>query len=101
MAHPPLTFDQTRLLRALAASARVAGRGEVTWRSEWSGYLPYGVVQWVECAGGDISRDFPPDWCEADLHALEAAGLLHKVAEHRNPDDEFDRSTTYRLAPPP
>ena len=100
MAAPPLTFVQARLLARLEAAARLAGGGELTWRSGWSGYLPYGVVQWVECAGGDISRDFPPDWSASDLHALEAAGHLRQVGEHRNPDDEFERSTTYRLASP-
>ena len=70
---------------------------EIEYKSEWLGFLPFGVYHWVECLGYDFSNEFPSEWTAADLHALEKSGFLEKVFEHVSPTDEFDVCRKYRV----
>lgn len=87
-----------RLLRdRIVAAAESAGVREVTYRTEWLGYLPFGAYQWIECADSDLRDGLPSGWSFDDLVALENAGVLERTSEWQNPDDEHERSVVYRL----
>lgn len=92
----PLTHRQAEIARVLADAWRAAGEGaRIVWQTEWLGYLPYGQYQWVdlERADGkdDVSRRFPDSWDREDVLALEAAGLLRRLSETREPADDMHR----------
>lgn len=70
---------------------------EIIYKSEWLGYLPFGVYHWIEHLGRDLSSDLPDDWTLEDLLALEQAGFLHRLDAFQNPEDEFDRQIRYRV----
>ncbi|RBH55837.1 MULTISPECIES: hypothetical protein [Pseudomonas] len=71
--------------------------GEITYKSEWLGYLPFGVYHWVEHQGKDVSSDFPAGWILEDLDRLEQTGFLEKLEAYENPEDEFERHIMYRV----
>lgn len=78
-------------MTVLAPGVRIA------WRTEWLGYLPCARYHWVEVERAEgwetISRDFPGGWAMEDLLALEAAGLLRRTGESREPADAVHRIT--------
>src|SRR5262245_56485719 len=96
-----LTTLQADLLGRLRSAVEGKQSRRVVYCTEWLGYLPFGLYQWIECDGQDISREFPPewrlDWSRTDLDALEEIGLLRKVDEWRNPDDDCDMKITYEV----
>lgn len=80
-------------------SAMVTGSDshEITYQSEWLGYLPFPVYHWVEHQGETFSSDFPADWTLEDLTSLEQSGFLEKLEAYENPEDSFDRHIRYRV----
>jgi hypothetical protein len=80
----------------ILAAVALGGHREITYCSDWLGYLPFGVYQWVECGGVEV-REVPSGWSGEDLAALEAAGVLEKTGEWRNPADEYESKVTYRV----
>lgn len=70
---------------------------EIVFCSEWLGYLPFGVYQWIECDQQDISRDFPPGWEGEDLAVLENCGFLEKIGDWQDPQDDFNRKITFKV----
>jgi hypothetical protein len=78
-----------------------AGANQAVYTSEWLGYLPFGLYHWVECNHATVSDQFPADWTQADLVALERCGFLARVSEWQDPDDEFHSRITYRVGPEP
>lgn len=96
-----LTALQSELLGRLRSAVEGRPSRRVVYCTEWLGYLPFGQYQWVECDGHDISPTFPAewrlDWSRTDLDALAEVGLLRKVDEWRNPDDECDMKVTYEI----
>ena len=70
---------------------------EITYRSEWLGYLPFPVSHWIEHQGESFSSDFPFDWTLEDLVSLERAGFLEILEAYENPEDPFDRDIRYRV----
>lgn len=93
-----LTELQTELLKLLQAAVEAKQNSHVVYCTEWLGELPFGVYQWVEVDGKDISRSFPSGWSRADLDVLQNAGLVEKVDEWQNPDDEFETKITYEVS---
>lgn len=87
---------QQAVKEKIETAVKAAGCTEVVYRSEWLGYLPFGMYHWIECGGSDI-QDLPFEFGRDDLTALEQSGFLEKTKEHTNPKDEFDRSTWYRV----
>ncbi len=79
--------------------ARVIGSDsdEITYQSEWIGYLPFPVDHWVEHLGKDFSSEFPSEWTLEDLASLEQSGFLEKLEAYENPEDSFDRHIRYRV----
>jgi hypothetical protein len=69
------------------------------YRSEWLGYLPFGLYHWVTVGGEDVSARWPWGWGRADLEALERAGVLTKVSERGNPQDSSEVEVGYGVAP--
>jgi hypothetical protein len=70
---------------------------EITYQSEWLGYMPFPVDHWVEHQGKTFSSDFPFDWTLEDLASLERTGFLEKLEAYENPEDRFDRCIRYRV----
>jgi hypothetical protein len=96
-----LTATQTALLECLRAAVRTAPSRQVVYCAEWLGYLPFGAYYWVEVEGKDIpTRSLPADWRFADLDALAVAGLLTRVSEWRNPEDECEKRITFEVNRP-
>lgn len=94
-----LSSIQLELWTQIQAAPKALESNQVVYVSEYLGYLPFGVYHWVECAGENISNDFPIDWQQADLVALEDAGLLVRLETWQNPDDQFDTKITYKVCP--
>ncbi|HEV3440227.1 MAG TPA: hypothetical protein VG122_22930 [Gemmata sp.] len=95
-----LTAIQADLLRHLRSAVEAKPNRRVVYCSECLGWLPYVFYHWVEVDGQDISKTFPLDWHRADLEALERVGLLAKIDEWQNPQDEYDTKITYEVPPP-
>jgi hypothetical protein len=70
---------------------------EITYQSEWLGYLPFPVDHWVEHQGKTFSGDFPFDWTLEDLASLERIGFLEQLEAYENPEDRFDRCIRFRV----
>lgn len=70
---------------------------EITYQSEWLGYMPFPVDHWVEHQGKTSSGDFPSDWTLEDLAILERTGFLETIEAYENPEDRFDRHIRYRV----
>jgi hypothetical protein len=70
---------------------------EITYQSEWLGYMPFPVDHWVEHQGKTFSGDFPSDWTLEDLAILERTGFLETIEAYENPEDRFDRHIRYRV----
>lgn len=92
-----MTKTQALIRQKIEAAVNSAQCHVIEYQSEWLGYLPFGVYHWVECAGKEISHNFPSGWTELDLLALEATGFLEKMEECENPADEFERLRRYRV----
>src|SRR5688572_8920821 len=92
-----LTALQTELLRCLRSAVGGKPNRRIVYRSEWLGYLPFGLYHWVDTEDQDLSLTFPWDWCRSDLEALERAGVLAKVEEWANPNDECETKVTYEV----
>jgi hypothetical protein len=88
---------QATLKNMIRAKVTSSESDEITYRSEWLGYLPFPVFHWVEYQGESFSSDFPFDWTLEDLLILEQAGFLEKLEAYENPEDHFDRDIKYRV----
>jgi hypothetical protein len=93
----PLTASQTELLMRLRSEVEASPSRRVIYRSEWLGYLPYGLYHWIEVDRRDISLALPSGWCLADLMALAEVGVMVKVDEWQDPMDELDRKVTFEV----
>jgi hypothetical protein len=95
-----LTALQTELLIRLRSAVAADPSRRVVYRSEWLGYLPFGCYHWVTANGQDISLSLPDEWDRSDFEALASAGLLAKIDEWTNPNDEFERKIVYEVSSP-
>jgi hypothetical protein len=93
-----LSNPQLVLLEALQRTTESRSTRTVRYVSEWLGYLPFGVYHWLERGGEDISASLPSGWSLEDLQALAGAGKLELLEDWRDPEDEFGRKVTYRVA---
>lgn len=90
--------ERLKLLRnRISAAVAASGSDEITYKSEWLGYLPFGVYHWLEYLGQDLSGDMPAGWTLEDLDTLEQTGFLQRLDIYENPEDEFDRHIRYRV----
>ncbi|MGN6152906.1 MAG: hypothetical protein ACTHOH_13000 [Lysobacteraceae bacterium] len=86
-----LQADEAHILQKIRAALAPCPDAEIVYRSEWLGYLPFGVYHWVEAPRGtDISRDFPTGWTLGHIESLESAGHLRRVSFRQDPEDEHD-----------
>jgi len=92
-----ITESQMEIAKQIISSVSCFKEREIVYRSEWLGYLPFGVYHWIECKDQDISKNFPSNWQSTDILALEKQGYLTKVSEYHNPDDEFDTKIIYEV----
>lgn len=88
---------QEAIKHKIRAAVATSDSDEITYRSEWLGYMPFPVFRWVEHQGKDFSGDFPADWTLEDLASLERAGFLEMLETYENPEDTFDRAVRYRV----
>ncbi|WP_017902115.1 hypothetical protein [Pseudomonas asplenii] len=90
--------DRQQIIRGrIEALLAASGADDITYKSEWQGYLPFGVSHWIEHQGKDVSSDFPAGWTLEDLAGLERSGFLTVLETQENPDDEFERQIRYRV----
>lgn len=86
-----LQADEAHILQKIRAALAPCPDAEIVYRSEWLGYLPFGVYHWLEAPRGtDISRDFPTGWTLGHIESLESAGHLRRVFFRQDPEDEHD-----------
>ena len=79
------------MLQQIRRALTACPGAEIVYRSEWLGYLPFGLYHWVEVPRGtDISRDFPEGWTLAHLEKLESAGHLRRLSFRQDPEDADD-----------
>jgi hypothetical protein len=90
---------QLELWTQILEASKTLQSDQIVCVSEYLGFLPFGVYHWLECAGENISDNFPTDWQKADLAALEGLGCLVVLETWQNPDDQFDTRTTYKVCP--
>jgi len=76
---------------------RLAATTDVTYVSEWLGYLPYGVYRWLEVDGRDVTDGMPDGWRLEDLARLEREGFLERTGEERDPKDEHSLRIRFRV----
>ena len=91
-----LTEIQNKIYRQILLNIKATKSSQIVYVSEWLGWFPYGAYHWInDCDGKDITRDFPSGWERLDIDALERKGLLKKISEWQNPNDNFDIKITY------
>lgn len=88
---------QLELWTQIQAASKALESDQILYISEYLGYLPFGIYHCLECAGENISNNFPTYWQKTDLVALEDAGLLLRLEAWQNPEDEFHSKTTFRV----
>lgn len=88
---------QRAIQNKIHAMVTTSESDEITYQSEWLGYLPFPVDHWVEHQGKDFSSDFPAEWTLEDLSSLEQTGFLEKLEAYENPEDTFDQYIRYRV----
>ena len=95
-----LTCVQAELLACLRSAVAGKQNRRVIYCTEYLGYLPFGLYHWFTVDQKDIDRSaLPPAFSRADIIALEGAGLLCRVEQLINPDDELEGKTTYEVQP--
>jgi hypothetical protein len=97
LAFVQLSPIQSALWSRILDSTLALQSDQVVLVTEYLGYLPFGLYHWLECAGQDISRDWPSVWQDSDIVALEAAGGLILLSVWHNPDDGLERKTSFRV----
>jgi hypothetical protein len=95
-----LTALQAELSRRLRTAVETNPNRRIVYCTEWLGYLPFGLYHWLDADGQDISRTFPWGWSRCDLEVLEREGVLAKIDEWTNPNDECETKTTYEVTLP-
>ena len=93
-----MTPLQQELARRLQRTAADTGSRRVVYRTEYLGYLPFGQYHWVTVAGEDVSLACPDGWKWRDLEALADAGLLVRVSQWVNPQDDCAMESQYDVA---
>jgi hypothetical protein len=93
-----MTPLQQELARRLQRTAADIGGRRVVYRMEYLGYLPFGQYHWVTVAGKDVSLAYPDGWEWRDLEALADAGLLVRVSQRVNPQDDCEMESQYDVA---
>ena len=94
----PLTATQAVLLQGLRALVSAGQSRRVVYCSEYLGYLPFGLYHWVMTDGRDITSELPTEFTSADVDALEREGMLHRVEEWTNPEDELEKKVIFEVA---
>jgi hypothetical protein len=93
-----LQADEAHILQKIRAALASCPDAEIVYRSEWLGYLPFGLYHWVEVPrGNDISRDFPTGWTLGHLEGLESAGHLRRVTSRQDPEDADNLEIVFAL----
>jgi hypothetical protein len=92
-----ISLQQSELWSQILASTLAMQSDRLVFVSEYLGYLPFGLYQWLECAGQTISSEWSIAWQRSDIVALEAAGGLVLVEAWQNPDDRLEIKTTYEV----
>ncbi|MBQ4864765.1 hypothetical protein J8L98_24065 [Pseudoalteromonas sp. MMG013] len=82
-----LTAHQQELLSKLKAASLRHKTKEVTYKSEWMGYLPYGQYHWIEVNGEEVEVDHSEPLDEG-LTSLVKMGLLELVREIQLTDED-------------
>jgi hypothetical protein len=92
-----LSLNQSELWSQILASTLALQSDQVVFVCEYLGYLPFGLYQWLECAGQTISSEWSVAWQHSDIVALEAAGGLVLLGAWQNPDDRLETKMTYGI----
>lgn len=92
-----LTEKQQKIKKHLLTVAKSSPNATFTYNSELLGFIPFGVVCQLECAGKDVGKELPPGWDLKDVLALVNTGDLQKISEWKNPEEEQNQKITFRL----
>ena len=90
-----MTPLQQELARRLQRTAADTGGRRIVYRTEYLGYLPFGQYHWITVGGEDVSLACPDGWEWRDLEALADAGLLIRVSQWVNPQDDCEMESQY------
>lgn len=93
----PLNSKQLQIKEKLTLVSQNLKSQQIVFRTEWLGFIPFGVYAHVECGGHDISKELPKEWELSDLIALASEGHLKKVKEWKNPNDENESQIVFEL----
>jgi hypothetical protein len=91
-----LSDIQLGLWSRIRAACSDTKTSELTYRSEWLGYFPFGAYHWLEVETNEIS-ELPSGWSRGDLLALEAEGLVCCVESWQSPKDEFESKMLFNV----
>ena len=93
-----LQADEAHILQKIRSAVASRPDADIVYRSEWLGYLPFGLYHRIEVPrGNDISRDFPTGWTFGHLESLESSGHLRRVASRQDPEDADDLEIVFAL----
>lgn len=92
-----LSKTQREILVCLRDAAVASPQNEFTYVTEWLGYLPFGAYHWIEFNGIDLSKILPDGWLHSDIKNLEETGVVVRLSEWQDPNDEFHRKVTYAI----
>jgi len=92
-----LTETQVQIRERILSEVSTLGACQIVYESEWLGYLPWGAYHWIQCENRRISHRFPMDWQRSDILALEREGILKRLSEWQDPNDELHSKIRYEV----
>jgi hypothetical protein len=84
-----MTPLQEELARTLRRAAAKRNGQRIVYRTEYLGYLPFGQYHSVRVAGEDVSLACPDGWEWRDLEALADAGIMTRVSQWDDCEQEW------------
>jgi hypothetical protein len=71
-----LSEHQEKLLQIIDAETKAHQTDQFIYKSEWLGYLPYGLYHWLEIGGKEVKTE-SPDTLKSDLSELDKFNFIN------------------------
>lgn len=92
-----LSKHQLKLLDVIKQLIERSLEDEIIYKSEWLGYLPYGVYEWIEVNGKDITTSINAETLRQDLQVLEDEKLIAQLKKDTSTLEDDDVHIYYKI----
>ena len=93
-----MTLQQQKLLKIIQDEVSQSNTDKVYYRSEWLGWLPFGVYHWLQVGDKELKLDsVGTNNLLEDLKRLVTEKYLTQIAYFQDENDEFELHIDYKL----